>query len=45
MSKPNDLDELLVAYADGELDPARRALEIALSEEDRTTIAGFFAEV
>ena len=25
MSKPNDLDELLVAYADGELDAARRA--------------------
>ena len=28
-----------------QLDPARRALEIALSEEDRATIAGFFAEV
>jgi anti-sigma factor RsiW len=32
MSKPNDLDELLVAYADGELDPARRAEVEAMCE-------------
>src|SRR3954462_6322770 len=32
MSKPNDLDELLVAYADGELDPARRAEVEAMLE-------------
>jgi aryl-alcohol dehydrogenase-like predicted oxidoreductase len=28
-----------------QLDPARRALDIRLTEEERTTLAGFFEDV